>query len=109
MLTKGNMLLAFPAPLAEERLGDASLGPLAPAIGVRFPVLGQVGCKVFSGRPLGLPGQAVRSPGLAADLTADLSLASVHRAVPLHAWLRRPHLQRVPGALLGGPQRGVPR
>lgn len=69
---------------------------------------GEVPCS-RSGQVQGLLGQAIRSPGLAADLTADLSLASVHRAVPLHAWLRRPHLQRVPGALLGGPQRGVPR
>ena len=53
MSTKGNMLWAFPAPLADERLGDASLGPLAPTIRVRFPVLGQ----------------AVRSPSLAAELT----------------------------------------
>ena len=55
MSTKGNLLWAFPAPLAEERLGDASLGPLAPTIGVRFPLLGQVRREVFSGRPLGLP------------------------------------------------------
>lgn len=36
-----------------ERLGDTSLGPQYPAIGVRFPVLGQPGARSSRGRPLG--------------------------------------------------------
>lgn len=52
----GNMLWAFPAPLTEERLGDTSLGPLAPFDrgegSLQTSV--QIGCKVFSGQTLGL-------------------------------------------------------
>ena len=42
MSIKGDVPWAFPAPVAEEQLGDTGLGPSAPGLSVMCPVPGQV-------------------------------------------------------------------
>lgn len=103
--TQCNVLWALATLLAEEQSGHAARGPSACRREVR----------VAGSRRGGLLRQVVgchlsRGAAEEANYPTDVCLlTAVYGAVPVHAWLRGAHLQRVPGAVLGRPQRGVPR